>query len=111
VRPKTSSILFEDLEVVMRSPSNGIRVLGIVCLLLAVSVFTFSQTTAGRILGSVSDQSGAAVAGAAVVVTDVQRGTTRVVATDAPGNYAAPDLQPGSIRFARKQRASKPSSA
>jgi len=79
----------------MHSPSNGIRVLGTVCLLLSVSVFTFSQTTAGRILGNVSDQSGATVAGAAVVVTDVQRGTTRVVATDSSGNYAAPDLQPG----------------
>jgi len=55
----------------------------------------FSQTTSGRILGSVSDQSGAAVAGAAVVVTDVQRGTTRAVATDSSGNYAVTQLQPG----------------
>jgi hypothetical protein len=35
------------------------------------------------------------VAGAAVVVTDVQRGTTRAVATDDSGNYIAPQLQPG----------------
>ena len=79
----------------MHSPLNGIRVLGIVCLVLAVSVPMFSQTTTGRILGTVSDQSGAAVAGAAVVITDVQRGTTRTVATDASGDYAAPELQPG----------------
>ena len=49
----------------------------------------------GRILGTVSDQSGASVAGAAVVITDVQRGTTRAVATDASGDYAVPELQPG----------------
>jgi hypothetical protein len=55
----------------------------------------FSQTTSGRILGSVSDQSGAGVAGAAVVVSDVQRGTTRAVATDDSGNYVAAQLQPG----------------
>jgi hypothetical protein len=79
----------------MHSPLNGIRVLGIVCLMLAVSVPIFSQTTTGRILGTVSDQSGANVAGAAVVVTDVQRGTTRAVATDDSGNYVAPQLQPG----------------
>jgi hypothetical protein len=79
----------------MHSPSNGIRILGIVCLALAVAVPLISQTTTGRILGTVSDQSGAAVAGAAVVVTDVQRGTTRAVATDASGDYAAPELQPG----------------
>ncbi len=79
----------------MHSPSNGIRVFGIVCLLLALTVPMFSQTTSGRILGSVSDQSGAGVAGAAVVITDVQRETTRAVATDDSGNYVAAQLQPG----------------
>ena len=79
----------------MHSPLNGIRVLGIVCVVLAISLPMFTQTTMGRILGTVSDQSGANVAGAAVVVTDVQRGTTRAVATDDSGNYIAPQLQPG----------------
>jgi hypothetical protein len=79
----------------MHSPSNGIRVLGIFCLMLAVAFPLTSQTTTGRILGTVSDQSGAAVAGAAVVVTDAQRGTTRAVASDASGDYVVPELQPG----------------
>jgi hypothetical protein len=93
---KSSSILFgDDMEVVMRSPSNGIRFLGIVCLLVAASVPAFSQSITGRILGTVTDQSGAAVAGATVVVTDVQRGTARTMVTDDSGNYSAPELQPG----------------
>src|ERR1700686_1037511 len=79
----------------MHSPSNGIRILGIVCLVLAVAVPLTSQTPTGRILGTVSDQSGATVAGAAVVVTDVQRGTTRAVASDASGDYVVTELQPG----------------
>jgi hypothetical protein len=79
----------------MRSLSNGIRILGVVCLVLALAVLLISQTTSGRILGSVTDQSGAAVAGATVVVTDVQRGATRTVVTDASGDYVAPELQPG----------------
>ncbi len=79
----------------MHSPSNGIRVLGVVCLMLAACVAVFSQTTTGRILGTVSDQTGAGVPGAAVVITDVQRGSSRAVATDDSGNYAAPQLQPG----------------
>ncbi|MGA7080454.1 MAG: carboxypeptidase regulatory-like domain-containing protein [Terriglobales bacterium] len=79
----------------MRSPLNGIRVLAIICVVLAISLPAFSQTTTGRILGTVSDQSGAAVAGATVLIIDVQRGTTRTVATDASGDYAAPELQPG----------------
>src|SRR6202162_4862012 len=79
----------------MHSPSNGIRILGLVCLVLAVAVPVISQTTTGRILGTVSDQSGATVAGAAVVVTDIQRGTTRAVASDASGDYVVTELQPG----------------
>src|SRR5271169_4081627 len=79
----------------MHSPSNGIRFSGVVCLLLAVSVPMFSQSITGRILGTVTDQSGAAVTGAKVVLTDVQRGTSRTVATDDSGNYVAPQLQPG----------------
>ena len=79
----------------MHSQLNGIRVLGIVCLLLALSVPLVGQGTSGRILGTVTDQSGAGVAGASVVITDVQRGTGRTIATDASGDYAAPELQPG----------------
>ena len=79
----------------MRSPSNSIRVLGILSLVFAFAVPLFPQTTLGRILGSVSDQSGAAVAGAKIVITDVQRGTNRTVSTDGSGNYVAPELQPG----------------
>ena len=79
----------------MRFPLNGIRFFGIVGVVLAFSFSGFSQTTMGRILGSVNDQSGAAVAGATVIITDVQRGATRTATTDASGNYAAPELQPG----------------
>ncbi len=78
----------------MRSPSNCIRI-GIFCLVLSISIPGLAQTTTGRILGTVSDQTGAGVAGATVVITDVQHGTTRTVATDASGTYAAPELQPG----------------
>src|SRR5579862_8544787 len=67
------------------------------CLLLGVSAF--AQTTAGRILGTLTDPSGAAVSGATVTVTDVQRGTSRTLTTDDAGSYAAPDLQPGTYKI------------
>src|ERR1035438_4318724 len=79
----------------MHSPLNGIRVLSIAVLMLATLVPAFSQTTSGRILGTISDQSGASVAGASVVITDVQRGISRTVLSDASGDFAAPELQPG----------------
>lgn len=80
--------------------SNDGRLIGVsrLLLILTLSMFAASalaQTTAGRILGTLTDQSGAAVTGATLVVTDVQRGTSRTVTTDDSGNYLVPDLQPG----------------
>jgi hypothetical protein len=53
------------------------------------------QGSTGRILGTVTDPSGAAIAGATVTITDVQRGTTRTLTTDSGGEYVAPGLLPG----------------
>jgi hypothetical protein len=65
---------------------------------LAISLCSlplFSQTANGRISGSVKDQTGGAISGAAVVVTDVARGTARNLTTDEAGAYLAPNLIPG----------------
>jgi Carboxypeptidase regulatory-like domain/TonB dependent receptor len=73
-----------------------------VLLVLALSVMSWpalAQSTAGRMLGSVTDQSGASVAGATVVVTDTQRGTSRTVTSDAAGDYVAADLIPGAYKI------------
>ena len=55
----------------------------------------FSQGNAGRILGAVTDQTGGAMAGAAVTVTDTARGISRTLMTDNSGEYNAPNLIPG----------------
>jgi Carboxypeptidase regulatory-like domain/TonB dependent receptor len=68
-------------------------------LLILFSASGLAQSTAGRVLGTLTDQSGAAVPGATVVVTDVQRGISRTVTTDDSGDYAAPDLQPGTYKI------------
>ncbi len=60
-----------------------------------MSVSAFGQGSAARISGTVSDQSGAAIPNAKVTITDVQRGGTRTLMTDAAGAYAAPNLTPG----------------
>src|SRR5713226_3141134 len=78
----------------MRSATKGIQVLGLACLALATVVPVFSQTTTGRILGEVHDQTGAALAGATITVTDVERATKRTAATDDSGAYVVPNLTP-----------------
>jgi hypothetical protein len=58
----------------------------------------FAQGTAGRILGTVTDQSGGAIADATVIVTDVDRNVPRTLTTDPSGAYNAPNLLPGNYK-------------
>src|SRR6516164_8272449 len=60
-----------------------------------LSVPAFAQGTQSRISGTVTDQSGAVIAGASVTVMDVQRGIPRNLSTDQSGEYVAPSLLPG----------------
>ena len=62
------------------------------------SLSAFAQSTAGRILGGVTDQSGATLVGATVVIIDLQRGTSRSLTTDEAGQYVAPDLVPSTYK-------------
>lgn len=64
-------------------------------LMLSVVGSLSAQTYQGRILGLVSDQSGAIVSGAQVTVTNVATSVTRTVTTTSSGEYAAPNLEPG----------------
>ena len=61
----------------------------------SVCVPLFAQTETGRILGSVSDQSQPVVVGAAVTITDTERGQTRNLTTNDAGEYLVPNLLPG----------------
>ena len=71
-----------------------VEVLALACAVFLICVTAFSQANTGRILGSVTDQSGGALAGATVAVTDTERGTTRTLITDDSGSYSAPSLIP-----------------
>jgi hypothetical protein len=62
-------------------------------LVLACPVL--SQINFGRILGTVTDPSGAAISGASVTVTNVQTGASHVLTTANDGGYVAPALPPG----------------
>src|ERR1700723_1107778 len=78
----------ESLRVVCRS---GALTMGI----LIATLTAFSQSSTGRILGDVRDASDAAIVGASVEITDVERGVSRTTVTDGAGEYLAPNLDPG----------------
>jgi hypothetical protein len=67
---------------------------GLLCLVSSF-VPAFAQTNLGRIIGALTDQTGAAIQGATVTVTDVQRGASRALTTDNAGTFVAPGLIPG----------------
>src|SRR5689334_1723810 len=71
-------------------------------LLLTWSTFAFGQSSTASILGNVTDQTGAAVAGATVTITNTGTGLQRVVQTDASGNYEVPTLPVGVYKVEAK---------
>ncbi|HTV81651.1 MAG TPA: carboxypeptidase regulatory-like domain-containing protein [Acidobacteriaceae bacterium] len=80
--------------------------------LLLVPASLHAQQAAGSITGTVTDQSGAAIPGAAVTARDVSQGTTWTTRTDSAGVYEFPRVSVGQISlrvqapgFATQQRA------
>ena len=64
-------------------------------LLLLLGTNAAAQTFRGTILGTVTDSSGAAIAGAAVAVKNVNTGLSRTVTTSEDGTYSVPELPIG----------------
>jgi outer membrane receptor protein involved in Fe transport len=82
----------------LRVNSNSISrlILGAVALLgLCIAPYVHAQGTGATITGTVTDPSGAAVAGAEVVITNTATGIATTVTTSAEGFYSVPNLLPG----------------
>ena len=73
---------------------KAIQALGVTIGVFLVCLSAFSQASTGRIMGAVTDQTGGAIVGATVAVTDVQRGISHNLITDQAGEYNAPNLLP-----------------
>src|SRR5260370_7574906 len=67
----------------------------LVVFVLLSTAMLVGQTFRGTILGTVTDPSGAVVAGATVKVRNLATGLERTTATSADGSYAVPELPIG----------------
>jgi hypothetical protein len=67
----------------------------VLAFVLLTALSLSAQTFRGTILGTVTDPSGAVVAGATVTVKNVGTGLERTTQTSADGSYALPELQIG----------------
>src|ERR1700722_5692581 len=70
------------------------RLLWAIVALFLACLPVLSQTQQGSIRGAVLDQSGGAIAGSTVRVTDVARGVAQTLVTDSAGEYEANSLTP-----------------
>jgi hypothetical protein len=77
------------------------RFASVVLLVLLLAPFVlYAQVVGGSIGGVVSDPSGAAIAGAHVIVHNTETGTERSLITGSDGRYAAPSLPVGRYNVA-----------
>ena len=75
-----------------------------VILLFCLSFSLMAQTFRGGIQGTVTDSSGAVVAGAAVTVTNPETGFSRATQTDGTGNYFVSELPIGNYDVTAKAK-------
>lgn len=64
-------------------------------VLLSCSGVSVAQTFRGTILGTVTDSTGASIAGAAVAIKNMDTGLSRTVTTSEDGSYSVPELPIG----------------
>jgi hypothetical protein len=74
---------------------RNFRFLSLTLVLFLSTISLTAQSVQSTILGAVTDQSGAVILGAKVVITNTDTGSSATYATDANGTFQAPDLPPG----------------
>jgi len=86
-----------------KESSGNLRVLvsllAVLALVLGSAFAARAQVTTAALRGTVSDEQGAAIAGAEVTVTNVDTGFTRTVASAGDGEYNFPDLPLGHFKI------------
>jgi carboxypeptidase family protein len=86
---------------------KALQLLGGMMGMLLLSLPLFSQGNFGRILGTVTDQSGGTVSGATVTVLDTDRGVSKVLVSNDAGEYNAPNLTPGTYKVRAESKGFK----
>src|SRR5580700_6837764 len=86
-----------------RTPSKHIGTFicglaGLICFAVLLCGTLRAQTSYGSSVGTISDNSGAVVPGAAVTLTNIDTGDRRTATTNAGGDYQFVNLPPGNYK-------------
>ncbi len=73
------------------------------CCLSAFPGTATAQTVTGSLVGHIEDINGSAIAGARIIVTEINRNTTREVMTNEEGNFSINSVDPGVYRIEIEQ--------
>src|SRR5436190_10368163 len=82
-------------SIVLRRVTAPLSVMVILAIAILSASHAYAQVSGATLSGTITDPSGAAIAGAKVSVTNKATGVTRDVTTDTAGFYSAPNLLPG----------------
>jgi hypothetical protein len=72
----------------------GVSLFSLFCVLFLSATLTFGQTDTGQITGTITDATGAVVAGAKVSVKSASTGLTHEVTSNSSGLYTVSSLRP-----------------
>jgi Carboxypeptidase regulatory-like domain len=88
----------------MRSRGSLLPLIALLCALLSLPAR--AQDT-GRIVGTISDSTGAVIPGATITITNLGTNLVRSYTTNEQGRYTANDLQPGEYRVGAESQGFK----
>jgi hypothetical protein len=74
---------------------SGFSLLAILAITFLSAGYAYAQVSGANLSGTITDPSGAAIAGAKVTITNKATSVTRDVTTDSAGFYSVPNLLPG----------------
>ena len=83
----------------MRSFQIHLLQLSVAILVAAGSAFSQAQMSSGNLKGTITDPTGAVIAGAAVILTNIDTGIERTGTTDGMGEFRFFVLPPGSYEL------------
>ena len=72
-----------------------------VVLILSVYSLLYGQTDRGTIVGTITDQAGATIAGAQITVTNLENSEVRKVTSSHDGTFTVPQLKAAPYKIAR----------
>ncbi len=91
----------------MKDEGRVLVISAIALVLVVASSTMLGQAVNATLLGTVTDSSGAVVAGATVKITEMRTGVGRATTTNSSGNYGFVNLPPGQYEVTVEQRGFK----